>query len=362
MKKFLSAVLAIVMMFSVSAIAFAADGSTLELGKEYTVTVKDDAATYTFIAPEDGAYNITASIAQDHDSEAYLSVESVDSRFSEINLFYYSPTDEDNFSYSNVSSKDTFMIKGGTEVTVSVNAGSPYYNIDESELTEATVSFKIELASDLREIKIGESYIVNGGEYFIFKPTEDGFCDIWSHACPYISVMAIDGDITSASKDSLTGYPTDLAFYYEADKIYCIYVDSNYDKSGNPVDSEFNVVDALTIYPDVIEADDVSVIWGKDAYINIDVYPIGSIFNCGALECKIENEKIATIEYDEFAESYVVHGKRLGTTTLTITETATGVTAEVEVEVISRTTSFFRTIFSFFSNIFTSIFDSIISK
>lgn len=362
MKKILSIVLAVVMMFSASMIAFAADGSTLELGKDYTVTVKDNAVTYTFIAPEDGAYSVSASIAQDHDCEAYITIENDEFLFSEINLYYYSPTDEDDFSYSNVSSNDVFMVKGGTEVTVSVNAGSPYYDIDESELTEATVSFKIEIANDLREIKIGESYITNGGEYFLFKPTEDGFCDIWSHSCPYISVMTIDGDITSASQDFYTGFPADLPFYYEAGKIYGIYVDSNYDKSGNPIDSEFNVVDALTIYPDVIEAEDVTVVWGKDAYVDVEVYPLGSVFNCGAIDCQVGNEKIATVEFDPLTESYVVHGKRPGTTTLTITETASGVTAEVEVEVITRTTNFFRTVFNFISGIFdfiSGLFNSI---
>ncbi len=362
MKKILSIALAVIMMFSASIIAFATDGSTLELGKDYTVTVKDDAATYTFVAPEDGAYRISASITQDHDNEAYITVENDDSLFSEINLYYYSQEDEDDFVFSNVSIEDIFMAKSGTEISVSVNAGSPYYNIDESELTETTVSFKIELANDLREIKIDEAYITNGGEYFLFKPTEDGFCDIWSHTCPYISVMTIDGDISSASQDYYTGFPADLPFYYEAGKIYCIYVDSNYDKEGNPVDSEFNVVDALTIYPDVIEADDVTVVWGQDSYVDIAVYPLGSVFNCGAIDCKIGNEKIATVEYDQLTESFVVHGKRPGTTTLTITETASGVTAEVEVEVITRTANFFRTVFNFISGIFdfiSGLFDSI---
>ena len=52
MKKILSVVLAVVMMFSVSIIAFAEKGSSIELDKEYTVTLKNDTANYTFTAPE----------------------------------------------------------------------------------------------------------------------------------------------------------------------------------------------------------------------------------------------------------------------------------------------------------------------
>lgn len=62
MKKILSVVLAVVMMFSVSIIAFAEKGSSIELDKEYTVTLKNDTANYTFTAPEDGAYRLSASI------------------------------------------------------------------------------------------------------------------------------------------------------------------------------------------------------------------------------------------------------------------------------------------------------------
>ena len=62
MKKLLSILLAVVMMFSISIIAFAADSTPIELDKEYTVTLKNDTATYTFTAPEDGAYRLSASI------------------------------------------------------------------------------------------------------------------------------------------------------------------------------------------------------------------------------------------------------------------------------------------------------------
>ena len=62
MKKILSVVLAVVMMFSVSIIAFAEKGSSIELDKEYTVTLKNDTVNYTFTAPEDGAYRLSASI------------------------------------------------------------------------------------------------------------------------------------------------------------------------------------------------------------------------------------------------------------------------------------------------------------
>lgn len=359
MKKLLSILLAVVMMFSISIIAFAAESTSIELDKEYTVTLENSTKEYTFVAPEDGAYLISASILYKKDSlgAATVTVGKEMEAFSYLNLFYWDNTEMDMLlAFRCLEDEDVFMAAKGSKLTVTVEAGMPDYEPDDVKFPEATITFKITSLNDLREIKIGESYTVNGKEYFLFKPTEDGIVDIWSHLCIDIGVMELDGTIYGGSRDFTTGFPADVAFEYEAGKIYGICVDSDYDEENNPIDSVFHVVDATTIQPDVIEIDDITVIWGQDDILSAEIYPLGSAFNCGELEYTIENEKIATVEYDSDLETYVIHGRRPGKTTLTVTEPNYGVTQVVEVEVITRTTNFFRNIFDFISNIFDFIF------
>ena len=197
--------------------------------------------------------------------------------------------------------------------------------------------------------------MANGTEYFIFKPTEDGVCDIWSYECPNISVMDTSGNIYYGSIDT-DGFPADVPFEYKAGELYGIYVEGSYDENDKPVDSVFHVVDGKTISPDVIELDDITVIKRTSENVFPEVYPIGSMFNYDGLEVSVGNEKIATAEYNPETGSITVYGKHYGKTTLTVTEPISGVTAEVEVEVISRTTRFFRNIFAFIRDIFNFIF------
>lgn len=359
MKKLLSVVLAVVMMFSISIIAFAADKSSIEIDKEYTVTLENSTREYTFVAPEDGAYRISASILYKKGSfgTATVTVGNEEEMLSNLNLFYWDDTEMDILlNFRCLEDDDIFMAAEGSKLNVTVESGASDDDPEEAKLPEATITFKITCLKDLREIKIGESYTVNGKEYFIFKPTEDGIIDIWSHLCTSISVMDTDGFTYYGEQDVLTGFPADVAFEYEAGKTYGICVDSIYDEENNPIDSVFHVVDAKTVQPDIIDLEDITVVWGDTESFYPQIYPLGSIYNCGELEYAIENEKIATLEYDSELDIYVIHGRRPGKTTLTVTEPNYGITRIVEVEVITRTTSFFRNIFDFISNLFNFIF------
>lgn len=359
MKKLLSIVLAVVMMFSISIIAFAADSTSIEIDKEYTVTLENSTKEYTFVAPEDGAYLISASILYKKDSlgTANVTVGKDGETFSYLNLFYWDNTEMDILlDFRCLEDDDVFMAAKGSNLTVTVEAGMPDYEPDDVKFPEATITFKITNLNNLREIKIGESYTVSGEEYFIFKPTENGTVDLWSHQCQIISIMDTDGSVFSGEQDFLTGFPADVAFEYEAGEVYGVCVNSGTDEENNPIDSVFHVVDAKTVQPDIIDLEDITVVWGDTESFYPQIYPLGSIYNCGELEYTIENEKIATVEYDSELDIYIIHGKRPGKTTLTVTEPNYGVTRTVEVEVITRTANFFRTIFAFISNIFNFIF------
>ncbi len=358
MKKILSVVLAVVMMFSVSIIAFAEKGSSIELDKEYTVTLKNDTVNYTFTAPKDGAYRISASILYKEGGVgiANIAVFGDNQTVSYLDLFYCDNSEIDFLAkFRNLEDEDIFMAAKGKEMTVSVESGAHLYDPDDIKYPEATVTFKITNVDDLREIKIGESYTVNGEEYFFFKPTEDGVCDIWSYECPNISVMDTYGNMYDGSID-IDGFPADVPFKYKAGELYGIYVEGNHDENDKPIDSVFHVVDGKTISPDVIELDDITVIKRTSENVYPEVYPIGSMFNYDRLEVSVGNERIATAEYNPETGSITVYGKHYGKTTLTVTEPISGTTAEVEVEVISRTTNFFRNVFEFIKGIFDFIF------
>ena len=357
MKKLISVALAIVMMFSISVIAFAADSSSIELGKEYTVTLNNDTATYTFKAPEDGAYRISASIIRENGKwgMAYVTVGTEDSFYSTLGLYYYEGDElEELVGDANLYGDDVFMAAKDRELTVSVESGSSVIDTGDFSFPPVKVKFDITKVENLREMKMGESYTVNGREYFLLRPTEDAVYDFWSYDCTDVSIMDLDGNIYGDSR--FGDYPVDVTLDAKAGELYGVLVDSDYSEDGEPIDSVIHVVDSKTIEPDIIELENITVLWHDSDIVYPVVYPIGANRTCADIDATIENEKIATIEYDAENDMFWVYGKRLGKTTLTLTERESGVTRVVEVEVITRTTQFFRNVFSFISEIFDNIF------
>lgn len=357
MKKIISVALAIVMMFSISVIAFAANDSSIELGKEYTVTLNGDTATYTFKAPEDGAYRISASIIREKGElgMAYVTVGTEYSYYSTLMLFYYEDSEpEDLFGVSKLADDDVFMAAKDRELTVSIESGSSLVDTEDADFSQVKVKFDITKVENLREMKMDESYTVNDKEYFFLRPTEDAVYDFWSHDCIDVSIMDLDGNIYGDSR--FGDYPVDVTLDAKAGELYCIYVKGNDDEDGEPIDSVIHVVDSKTIEPDIIELENITVLWHDSDIVYPVVYPIGANRTCADIDATIENEKIATIEYDAENDCFMIYGKRLGKTTLMLTERESGVTRVVEVEVISRTTQFFRNIFGFIEEIINNIF------
>lgn len=346
MKKLLSIMLAIAMMFSISVIAFAADGSTIELGREYTVTLNNDTATYTFKAPEDGAYRISASIIRENGKlgMAYVTVGTEDSYYSTLMLYYYEDSElEDLVGVANLYDDDVFMAAKDKELTVSIESGSSLVDTENVNLPTVKVKFNITKVENLREMKMGESYTVNGEEYFFLRPTEDAVYDFWSHDCIEVSIMDLDGNIYGDSR--FGDYPVDVTYDAKAGELYCIYVKGNYTEDGESVDSVIHVVDSKTIEPDTIDLEDITVFWHDTTSFYPEVYPIGANCKCSDLEVEVANDKIATVEYDAENDMFWVYGKRLGKTELTVTEKESGITRVVEIKVTTRIAEFFRNVF-----------------
>lgn len=359
MKKTLSILLAIVMMFSVSLTAFAADVPAVELDKEYTVTLDNSKADYTFTAPEDGMYCVSAKLSLNKEDIALATVEVTNSEDISVASLWLAFFDngeegEDSFTLSHLDDDDCFAARKGAKLNLTVESDIPYFIEDETEedvkLPPVTVTFKVTLMKDVREIKIGESYTVSESEYFIFKPTEDGVCDIYSYDSSYFSIMDADGEFYW-SMDGDYGYPNEICFEYKAGGVYGVLLEPGCDDEYNDIDSVFHVVDAKTLKPEMIALDDITIVRGQEEYAFPAIYPMGANGNCGDLQVEVANEKIATAEYDSEMQTIIVHGKHLGKTTLTVTEPNSGVTKEVEIRVISRIEAFFRSVFEFIRDI-----------
>lgn len=366
MKKALSILLAVIMMCSFSMIAFAANPA-ITLGEEYTVKTGEESLEYSFTPSEDGMYKLSAKILVDGKdfANADIDVLSDEGFYSSVHLFYTAPTifdseiDLDLSIFNITEDYDCFMAKSGTKLTVRISNDAISFGEEEYRIPDSTVIFSITKVDNLREIKMGESYKVNGtdgeGEYFILKPTEDGVYNIWSYGCYEISVMTLDGEIDGdvASGD----LPVDFTFEAKAGEMYGIYAESaSYAEGERQAEPIFHVVDATTITADVIEMDDITVVRGSDEYAFATIYPAGARYNCKNLEVKVENEKIASAEYDAEYDTIVVHGKRIGKTTLTVTEPISGASTEVEVRVISKTADFLSRILLYIGILFGRIF------
>lgn len=376
MKKTLSIILALILMFSCSAMSFAADSTPVTVGKKYTVTAaesKEAAEKFTFTPNEDGIYKISASLADKEDSFGYTYIDvdlSADNTVASLFLFHSPNFDSDIYApLGNVSdSSECFAAKKNATFGISVYMDDFYNTAFEGvegfeKMKPQTISFVITKADDLREIKLGNSYTPNDDvEYFVIKPTEDTVYNIWSYTCSEIYVYGSDG---SFDGDHLYGdYPIDITVAAKKGNIYLVYASSSDIESEEQAGEKpvFHVVDGTTISPDVIDinyADDITLIFGKREYIPVDIYPAGARYNCKNLDVKVGNGKIASAEYDSENGTILIKGKRLGKTTLTVTEPISGVTAEVEVEVVTRLTYFIREVISFVSDFFESFFDSI---
>ena len=370
MKKALSILLAVIMMCSFSMIAFAA-APAVTLGEEYTVKTGEESLEYSFTPSEDGMYKLSAKILVDgkDSANADIDVLSDEDYYASVHLFYMDLSDlgidldlDPDFDlsfFSNSEDSDCFMAKSGTKLTVRISNDAISFGEEEYRIPDSTVTFSVTKVDNLREIKMGESYKVNGtdgeGEYFILKPTEDGVYNIWSYGCYEISVMTLDGKIEGdvASGD----LPVDFTFEAKAGEMYGVYAESAaYVEGERQAEPIFHVVDATTITADVIEMDDITVVRGSDGYAFAAIYPAGARYNCKNLEVKVENEKIASAEYDAEFDMIVVHGKRIGKTTLIVTEPISGATTEVEVRVISKTADFLSRILLYISILFGRIF------
>ncbi len=371
MKKTLSIFLALVLMLSFPMISFAADKNTIEAGTDYTIETvigKQNSTRYKFTPDEDGIYKISAKILTDEKDigRAYIDVDSADAEYEtgslvSLSLFYGDTTPDYFYMWEydeTLEASNYFIAKSGKELDVRVYNEAYIYG-ETVDITYSKVVLNIEKADDLREIKMNESYKISGeDEYFVLQPTEDGVYNFWSHDCYEISVIDSNGNYDNDMM--FDDFPIDYTLEAKGGETYLVFASSSYyeDEDGSIKEATLNVVDGTKVSPDVIDingADDITLIRGESDYFYVDIYPVGARYNCDDLDIKIGKERIASAEYDAESGTIIVKGKRLGKTTLTVTDPKSGVTAEVEVEVVTRLTYFVRGIFSYIYDFLESI-------
>ena len=224
MKKTISILLAVIMMFSLSTASFAGS-SEVEIDKEYTMTVDTD-RTFLLNIPEDGVYKLSASIDNSTGdfNMAAISVEINEENVSNLFLCYFNTEEVVDFPVASdiLSDEDYFVAGKGENVTVELDNYQDSFDV---ELPAPTVTFSITKVDNLPEIRMNGSYTFEGeSAYFILKPTEDGIYNLNSDEhFSEASVMSSDGDIYYSyfeSEETL-----DFSFIAEAGKLYCIYLD-----------------------------------------------------------------------------------------------------------------------------------------
>lgn len=354
MKKTISILLAVVIMLSLSVFAFAAE-QTVELGKEYTVTVNEEILTYTFAVPKSGLFKLSAKLSSSENfTSASVYVSDDDNIFASANLFNFAD-DDISFGFLSTESSDYFVAKSGEMLSVEISKDADW-DSDEVEPTAATISFSITEATDCRELNIGSSYSVSSeGEYFVIRPNKDTIFNVWSNDDGYVSVMGTDGSYMS-SNYYYESISLDFSFEVKSGEIYGVYVSPDFysddDDEYEAYSMILNVADGSTITPDFIELNDIVAVKGDITCADLYVFPFGSNCNFDDLTFELADDEIATIEYDKNNNTLWVTGNKIGKTTLTVTEPISGVSTTVELEVVSNATMRFReildTIISFF--------------
>lgn len=344
MKKIVSILLALTMIFSLSAISFAAE-NTVVLGEKNTVTVCDEAVTYSFVPSESGVYKIAVELNSDEETAVSTYVSLGENALTSVYLYKESPALDE---YSKLQGNEYFPVKAGSEVTIEV------YKREflAEDGVEVQVSFTVSRADDIREIAVGNSYdITDEYEYFSFCPTNDAIVNIWSYDDAYAYVDDSEGGIQS-SKYYYQDIGLDFSFKVKAGEIYTVVVGANYfwDDESKPI--TIHVTDGSKIVPDSIEIDDILLIKGDSIWADVYVLPFGSNCNYETLIIEPADKSIVSCEFIEEFDQIYVTGLKAGKTTVKVTVPGYNASTEFEVEVLSGVSAFFRIIAQAFVQFF----------
>ncbi len=347
MKKLLSVLLAIITAFSISVTAFAAT-EAISVDKKITVTLKqDEEKTYSFKAPSQGIYKMTAKIL--NNSYAYAQIEHDD------NFIDYCGIYKDADDSSCEKCEMLFCADKGSSFKISV--GNDYW---EDSVSEKTAKVEITISKySATAAKVGKNTVSKDGSTFLFVPDKDGKYNFRSSADktldPDIEIYDVNGYINYNNDN---GYENDMNFdltvSLKKGKAYAVVCD-NYsaDFESEPTKGySFTIsynkkIDVEKIGFEYYEdGQKIILCKGDDDFYFLSVVPTGAS-PYADVSVSVSNPKVISTELDKDEDTVYVSADKIGKSTITITD-AKGASNEYTIVVLPWFFGFIRDIFSRF--------------
>lgn len=360
MKKVISVALALVMMFSLSVFAFAAN-DTVALNETKTFTLKKDTfKRVIFTADEAGVYKVEVELK----NQGFVNVEvAVDG------------VEYDNTPASNLYDPEEGLIEVKAELYICANDGSEIeitatdalsfiqdvLEIGKDIAEDAQVTLKITKAQT-SEIKLGKNQTANGDCWFTFVPEKSGYYNFASNAevsvDPDIIVYSLEKGAFDVGTESgrMIDEETfdanfDLTVYLEAGKFYAFNV-CTYNRDYELIDAKitFEVAFNKDIKAEKISLDNMpngeKIVMDKndEFEFNVFVVPTGAI-PTAKVNVSVSNDSVISAEYDEENNVVTVLAKKQGTSKITVT-TDDGASCEYTIKVQSPIVTAIQNMFS----------------
>lgn len=348
MKRLLSVILSAVIIFTLALPAFAADSNTQPLKGVETKLKSDETATCTVKTDKEGIY--------------YIDLYSERSALLAVNVY-----NGDKELYSGIiitsdvkdriilGDKRFFKADENTELTVYL------FNIDllNTGINDLSVMVTPVYCGN-SELSMGENQVESEASAFRFIPEEDGYYSFESNAPknidPFVSVAdafyypdqnddnELDGDMNFS-----------LTVYLEKGQEYIVAVTAQTDSDSEFTPFSFTV--SLNKTFDIKKVsfgyyengETIKTYKGVDNSSMITLAPTGALYELSDITVSVDDEKIASVDVDDFG--YVtVHPHKLGKTTLTIT-CANGCEAQYTIKVRPYIFWLFNRFFNFISSL-----------
>lgn len=367
MKKIVSIILAIVMMFSFTVVAFAAN-DTVSLGEVKSVSIKNNGyKRFDFTPAKAGLYTVDVEMQNEGVVEVQVAVDNVVVGGETAINFY----DAEEGLY-NSSAEVYFCTEGASTVEITVTKCS--FDFIEKATDDAKIKLSVNNA-DAKELQLGKTTTDGGDCWYTFTPSKSGYYNFCSNCGksidPEFCIYRANGDYESNSDngkeyaDGTYDLNFDWTVYLESGTIYAVNIysfDEEYDLSNDKVTFEvsFNKnIKAEKIALDMLEEGETfRMAKGEEESFFITVVPTGAAATA-KVAVSSSNESVLSVEYDEEIQEIYVTANKKGTAKIILTSDD-GTTTEYPVKVdslfVTAIRNFFENISLYFVILFMNLF------
>ncbi len=308
-KKILSVLLAVVMMFSFAAVAFAADGETGEIGKTYSFKLNAyEQREFKFTANKDGFYYADAEIAKNSSIRLTSDMSSASSISSGNDYLY-------GMSALYLHKNDEFMVYVD--------------NSAENIAVRDEITFTVNYLPDA-SLKEGKNTVDGALSFFRFTAKKDGLYNFRSSDSgsvdPAVVIYTADKLLWKLGSNDNIGYEGDLNFDLtvplEADTSYYAVVWCN---NRNAESKPFTVTvsynrdinaEKISLPTSKLSKNTITIFRTEEYCEYVDLVPSGAAYS-DKLTVTVGNEKIITAEFIN-GNALKITALKVGKTTVTI--------------------------------------------